>query len=184
MSKSETQINLRRQPADTPITFKLEPDAAARDALAKELKILGVKKLRFEGEIKPAGKRDWVLKAMIGATVSQPCVITLEPVSTRIDEKVVRLYLANYSEPEEEGSETEMPDDEAVEPIPDILNLETVMAEALALALPLYPRAENAQIEQGNFAGPGVAPMTDEDIKPFAGLAGLRDKLIKDDPDD
>ena len=50
---------------------------------------------------------------------------------------------------------------------------------ALALALPLYPRAEGADLAQAQFAGPGVTPMTDEDARPFAGLKDLRDKLDK-----
>jgi hypothetical protein len=51
------------------------------------------------------------------------------------------------------------------------------MAEALALALPDYPRAPDAELEAGQFAAPGVAPMTDDEAKPLAGLAALRDRL-------
>jgi hypothetical protein len=51
------------------------------------------------------------------------------------------------------------------------------MAEALALALPDYPRAPDAEMETGQFAAPGVDPMTDEDAKPLAGLAALRARM-------
>ncbi|GGE41069.1 YceD family protein [Actibacterium pelagium] len=183
MSNTESKINLRRLPADQSFAFLLEPDAEARAAIATQLELIALRKVRFEGELTPAGKKDWRLKAKVGATVVQPCVVTLGPVSTRIDDTIERLYLADFDEPEE-GSEVEMPEDDSIEAIPDILDLEEVMIEAIALALPLYPRADDAALETSDFAAPGVAPMTDEDVKPFAGLAGLRDKLAKGEKED
>lgn len=183
MSDSETKINLRRLPADQVFSFDIEPDAAQRQEIGALLELLVLRKLRFKGTMAPAGKRDWALNASLGATVVQPCVVTLAPVTTRIDDTVTRLYLSRISEAEE-GSETEMPEDDSVEPVPETLDLVEVMTEALALSLPLYPKAEGAVIETGNFAPPGVAPMTDEETKPFAGLAALRDKLAKDGEND
>ena len=127
--------------------------------------------------------RDWRLEAKLGATVVQTCVVSLNPVSTRIDDTTSRMYLANLEEPEE-GSEVEMPEDESIDALPEILDLEEIMIEALALALPLYPRAEGVDLETAEFAPPGVAPIKDEDVKPFAGLAGLRDKLAKGEKED
>jgi uncharacterized metal-binding protein YceD (DUF177 family) len=48
-----------------------------------------------------------------------------------------------------------------------------VLTEALALALPLYPRADGA--EDGSLAvtEPGKAAMTDDEARPFANLAEL-----------
>ena len=92
---TETKINLRRLAADQTVSFKLEPDAPAREEIAQQLELLGLRKVRFEGTIRPAGKRDWQLDAKLGATVVQTCVVTLNPVSTRIDDPITRLYLAN-----------------------------------------------------------------------------------------
>jgi uncharacterized metal-binding protein YceD (DUF177 family) len=58
-----------------------------------------------------------------------------------------------------------------------VIDVSAVMAEALALHLPLYPRAGGADLGEAVFTEPGLAPMRDEDAKPFAGLAGLRDTL-------
>ena len=55
-----------------------------------------------------------------------------------------------------------------------------VMVEALSLNLPLYPRAPDAELEQTVFSKDGVKPMTDEDARPFAGLAALRSQLDDD----
>ena len=62
------------------------PDAAARGALAEELGLLDLRKLRLSGRITPDGDSGWRLDATLGATVVQPCVVTLQPVTTRIDE--------------------------------------------------------------------------------------------------
>ncbi|QXT38786.1 YceD family protein [Gymnodinialimonas ceratoperidinii] len=162
-------------------TFSVEPDAAVRKKIAEDLSLLGLRKLRLEGVLQPSGKNDWHLKATLGATAVQECVVTLEPVTTRIDTEVERRYLADMPEPTEE--DFEIPEDDTPEPLPQQLNLHDLMSEALALALPDYPRAEGVELGEAVFAAPGVAPMTDQDAKPLAGLAALRDKLSSADED-
>ena len=51
------------------------------------------------------------------------------------------------------------------------------LTEALALALPLYPRAAGAALGQTVYTEKGVTPLTDEAARPFAGLGALRDSL-------
>ena len=70
-----------------------------------------------------------------------------------------------------------MPEDDSVEPMPEVIDLAEIAAEALALALPLYPRAPGAEFAEGLHAAEGVTPLTDADLKPFAGLQGLAAKL-------
>ena len=159
--------------------FVLTPDAKARAALAGNLDISTVRKLRFEGALRPEGKRDWQLVARLGATVIQPCGVTLAPVTTRIEETVVRRYLTDPP-PDPEGGEAEMPEDETIEELPEVIDVGDVMAEALALALPPFPRAEGVAFEDAAFSGPGNTPLTNEDVKPFAGLKALRDHLADD----
>jgi len=158
-----------------PTAFEITPDAGERAAIAEALGIPHVRKLRFVGEIAPLGQTDWVLRGDLGATVVQDCVITLGPVTTRIDEKVARSYCADI--PEITAAEVEMPDDDTVEPLPATLDLAEVMIEALSLALPAFPKATGADLGQAVFAGEEITPMTDDDAKPFAGLQSLRDQL-------
>jgi uncharacterized metal-binding protein YceD (DUF177 family) len=153
--------------------FALEPDAAERAALASVLGASEIRKLRFAGELKPEGRRDWHLEATLGATVVQPCVVTLEPVVTRIDETVLRRFLADWPEPAP-GSETEMPEDDSAEPLPAAIDIGEVMAEALALALPDFPRAEGVEIGTATAAPPGAAPLDAAGAHPFAALARLK----------
>ena len=66
--------------------------------------------------------------------------------------------------------------DEA-EPLRSEIDLGEILVEALSLGLPDYPRADGAALEQAVFTEPGLTPMTDQDTKPFASLAALKDKL-------
>ncbi len=158
-----------------PTKVALEPDAAGRLVVAQEMGILAVKKLRLTGTLTPSGKRDWQLDAVLGATVVQACIITLVPVTTRIEEPVIRRYLADMDQPG--PGEVEMPDDDSMEPLPIDLDLGAVLIEALALALPPYPRAPGAEIGELTVTEPGALPLTSAEAKPFAGLANLRDNL-------
>ncbi len=163
--------------------INITPPEAAIAALSTHLGLQALRKVSLKGVLAPVGKRDWRLTAHLGATIVQPCVVTLAPVTTRIEEDIERIWRANMPEQAEAGSEEEMPEDTSEEQLGSVIDLGLVLGEALALALPLYPRADGAHLEQDVFAAPGVTPMRDEEARPFAGLAGLRDKLAKDDSD-
>lgn len=159
---------------------KFAPDAAARRAIAAALNLLELPQMLFDGEIRPSGKRDLVLSGRLTALAIQPCSITLEPVKTRIDDVVTRQYLADFILVD--GEDVEIPDDDTVEPLGEVIDAAQVAVEALALALPLYPRAPGVELGEMVAAPPGAAPIREADLKPFAGLAGLMGKVAK--PDD
>jgi uncharacterized metal-binding protein YceD (DUF177 family) len=158
-----------------PTRFDLRPDVQTCAAVAADLGLLSVSALRFKGEIRPAANRDFVLEADLEAVVDQPCAITLAPVRSTIHETVTRRYVSDWAEPS--GDEVEMPEDDSSEGIPEVIDLGGVALEALVLALPLYPRAPGAALGDVAAAPPGAAPLRDADLKPFAGLAALRDRL-------
>ncbi|KAF0677527.1 YceD family protein [Profundibacterium mesophilum] len=160
--------------------FEIVPNAQDRAALAEALGILAVRKLRFTGRLVPISRRDWTLEAKLGASVVQECGVTLAPVTSRIEETVRRRFLTEMPQVEA-GGEVEMPEDETIEPLPQSVDLTAVLHEALALALPPFPRAEGADLGEAVFTEPGKAPMRDEDARPFADLAALRDKLAGKD---
>jgi uncharacterized metal-binding protein YceD (DUF177 family) len=162
-------------------TFDLTPDAPARAALAQDMGLRSLRKLRFEGHLVPQGRSDWRLEATLGATVVQDCVVSFEPVMTRIDEKVLRRYVAKIEALP--PGEIEMPEDDTVDPLPVSLDIAEVMAEALSLALPPFPRAPGASLGEIVVTQAGAKPMTQEDARPFAGLDALKKALEKkDDP--
>lgn len=155
--------------------FALRPDAAGNAALAGELGLLGLRKLSFRGTVTAEGKRDWRLSGQLGATVTQACVVSLAPVTTRLEVAVERLFVAGLQTPGAE--EAEMPEDDTREPLGAEIDPGAVMVEALSLALPDYPRAKGAETGEAVFAEDGVTPLRDEDTRPFAGLAGLREAM-------
>ncbi|VDC31565.1 DUF177 domain-containing protein [Pseudogemmobacter humi] len=167
-----------------PTRFAWAPDAAARAALARALDLPAIRALSFKGEILPEGRSDFRLSAELVADVVQSCVISLAPVPARIVEQVGRRFLSEWSEPE--GEEVEMPEDDSMDPLPEVIDIAAIAAETLALALPPYPRAAGAELGEAVFAAPGETPIRDEDLKPFAGLASLLKKGEKPggDPED
>tara|TARA_R110002020_G_scaffold27382_1_gene88264 strand:+ start:97 stop:642 length:546 start_codon:yes stop_codon:yes gene_type:complete len=158
--------------------FALRPDAETLSRIAQQMDLSALRKLSFTGTLRSIGRTDWQLQGQLGATVVQPCVVTLEPVTTRIDAPIERRYVADFADPDE--PEAEMPEDDTTERLGAWIDPAAVMVEALALHIPLYPRKDEAEMGQLVYTEPGQAPMTDEDARPFAGLAGLRDKLEKD----
>lgn len=152
-----------------PTEFRIAPDSAGRKALASELGLLELPNLHFSGRITPSGADAWKLSGKLTARVVQACVVTLEPVPSAISQEVERYYSPHVIQPEDE--EVEIPEDDT-EPLGQYIDAAAVMAEELALALPLYPRAPDAELPVATDAS------DDEDNtrRPFAGLADLLKK--------
>ncbi|MFC0279781.1 YceD family protein [Falsigemmobacter intermedius] len=158
-------------------SFKIRPGKPGLAALAEELGLQAIKDLTFKGELAPAGREDVSLIAQLEADVVQSCVVTLAPVPAKIKVPVERHYVAGMEYPDAE--EAEMPEDDTREPLPDAIDLDAVLIEALALALPDYPRAAGAETVVLQAVPPGAEPIEEEKVKPFAALAALKAKLEK-----
>lgn len=173
----ETRLRAAALSGRKPTRLRFAPDAAARSEMAQALGLLSLPFLTLTGEIRPVGKGDFRLTARLTARAVQACAITLAPVPAQVDEDIERLYRAEFVYPQAE--EAELPPDDEGEPLPEVIDLTDLACEALALALPLYPRAPGATLGSQVFAPPGAAPLTDDVLRPFAGLAGLADRLKK-----
>ncbi len=172
LPRSSLPLRVAELPLRRPTRFHLRPDAGARRRIADDLGLNALRKLDFAGEVVPEGRRDWRLEGRLGATVVQSCVITVEPVTTRIEIEVTRRFLHDLPEPTE--SEVEMPEDDTVEKLGAVIDPGMVMNEALALALPDYPRKPGAELPQADFAPPGADSLDDSRPNPFAALAALK----------
>lgn len=170
LPRARLPLRVAELPPRRPTRFHLRPDAAARRALARDLGLSALRKLDFEGELGPEGRHDWRLEARLRATVVQPCVVTGEPVVTRIETGVLRRFVRDLREPSE--PEAEMPEDDSAEPLGAVIDPGAVMREALALALPDYPRKPGAELAQAEFP-PGEAAPDEPPPNPFAQLARL-----------
>lgn len=165
-------------PQNRPTKLNLRLNERQLSDIATSLNLTAVRKVSLVGELSARGRRDWVLTAKLGTTVVQPCVITLEPVTTRIETTVQRVFLASLPEPDQ--GEVEMHEDENIELLGAKIDLLVVLTETLALLVPQYPRTKGANLSESNFTEPGQIPMSDEDARPFAGLADLS-KALKGD---
>ena len=162
---SQSRLRVAHLNPRQPTAFALAPDGATRAALAGELGISAIPRLRFSGQIRAVDGDAWAVEGRLEARVTQPCVVTLAPVTTDLAEDVARIFSPHVATPE--GDEIEMPDDET-EPLGQFIDLAAIMAEEVSLALPLYPRAAGATLD------PADEPAPDEGSrKPFANLADL-----------
>ena len=162
--------------------FDFRPGDGVVVNLMTDLGLLGLSNLRLYGRLFAVGQKVWVLDARLGARVVQSCVVSLDLVSTRIDAAVERKFVpitAMGPMQVSEDDEIEMQQDESVEPLGAGVDLLSILSESLVLELPTYPRSQGAVMKKATFSAEGVVPMSDEDAKPFAGLAALKAKLAK-----
>jgi uncharacterized metal-binding protein YceD (DUF177 family) len=158
-------------------TFEISPEPAEAQAIARLMGAQAVRKLRFSGRLAPFGKEGWRLEGQLGATVIQTCVVTLEPMTTRVDQAVRRDYRPIRGPAGPSDILLSPEDDDEIEPLGRQIDLGLLAIETLALALPAYPRKPGAELERRTFAAEGVVPLGDAEVKPFAALAALKDKL-------
>ena len=158
----------------------VEASAAERTAIAEFLDLEAVETLVLTGTLAREGRAGWRFDGQLEAQAAQRCVVTLEPVPTAISELINRHWSPDAKPPQAEdavfGLDSEL-DEEPPEPLGAEIDLGAVAVETLALALDPYPRAPGADLDATRAAPPGVAPLTDEAVKPFAGLAALRERM-------
>lgn len=167
-------LRVSRLPRNAP--HQVDETATPQECVdvAQVLDLLSLRKFRITGTLDPIDAGGWRFEGRIGATVKQACVVTLEPVQTRIDQHVSRIFLP---QPVAHSGEEEIeidPDDDT-DPLSDPLDIGGLAMEELALALPAYPRADGAPVLETD-----DVEEDDSRPKPFAGLAALAEKM-KDD---
>lgn len=148
------------------LSRRLEPDAEARQRIARALNLKSLN--RFEADLEvTATVSGWRLTGRVVADAVQSCVLTLEPLPVHIDERFeINLVEALDTPPSEEGEIDLELDDNS----PDVvengqIDLGQYAVEQLALHLDPYPRKEGAVFEQ---------PPEPGEISPFGVLRTLK----------
>lgn len=153
-----------------PLHFTFAPSAEDRAVIAAHLGLLSLQQLVLKGVFTPQGRGDVVLRADFSAQIEQACTVTLAPVPATLSSKIARDYLHDFVEPS--AAEAELgPEDQ--ESIPEEFDVAAIAIEELSLSLPLYPRSAGIELGPISAAPAGVAPLTDDALRPFAGLASL-----------
>ncbi|MBX2853994.1 MAG: DUF177 domain-containing protein [Rhodobacteraceae bacterium] len=163
----------------------LEASLAERTAIAEFLELEAVDSMRLTGTLAREGRSDWRFDGRLEAQVAQRCVVTLEPTPAAISEAMAHVWSPNAAAGQTAdaaindatfGVDPEA-DDDPPEPLGAEIDLGAAAVEALSLALDPYPRAADAALDATLAGPPGVAPLTDEALRPFAGLAALRESM-------
>ena len=159
----------------------IEADASERDALATALGLAAIASLKGEFSLAKRGRYALRVTGEVTASVTQTCVVSLEPFEVKLREPVDSSFAPEPDAREAEKklaaaakiagaeglvlSETPDPPDPIVN---GLVDLGALAAEFLALGLDPYPRKSGAE-----FAEPAPeAAVTDRG--PFAALAALR----------
>ena len=156
---------------DRPHSVAITAEPGERAALAARFGLVSIDALAAQFAVgREAGSI--LVTGEVTAAVIQACVVTDDPVPTRIAERVTLRFV-----PEEGGAvadEIELADDalDTIEYQGNAIDLGEAAAETLALALdpfPRGPRAAEALREAGVIA--------EGEAGPFGALASLRDRL-------
>ncbi len=160
---------------ETELTQEISAGPDERAALAERFGLLSLERLDATIELRRANGGDLIrLSGRLFAEVRQACVVTLEPVTSHLEEDFTLLYTLCPGPPRPGGAEVvvEVEEEEPPEPIgPGGIDLGEAVAQQLALALDPYPRAPGARLPEA--AGPDAAAEPGAE-SPFAVLERLK----------
>lgn len=167
-------------PRKRPLPFDIAPEPDEKPAIARFLGIEALRKLRFRGELVPAPDDGWRIEGRLTAELVQSCVVTLAAVVQQVDEPIVRDYVPEdgFTLPDEIDLDPEGEDDP--DPYGSTIDPGLLAIESLALTLDPYPRAPGVPPAEFTATPPGASPLADQDLKPFAKLAVLKEKFSRD----
>ncbi len=160
-----------------PVKVTLQASDEERRDLALRWGVRSVEQVSAELEL-GRWKRDGVrIKGLVEAAITQDCVVTLEPVSSTISERIDALFVPEGSklarfETDEDGEMVVASDGpDAPETFSgDAIDVAAVCEEFIVLAIDPYPRADGAVFEENQ------PPNEDAETRPspFADLKAWR----------
>ena len=158
---------------------EIEADGEQREALARQTEILSIERFSAGLVFRRWRKNGVSVKGRLTASVTQRCVITLEPVPGKIAEDFERIFLPEGSKLAKPNvnSEGEMILDPEGQDIPDLFAGKTldaweILIEHFQLALDPFPRAPDAILPELDDLDQERAG--DRTQSPFAALAALK----------
>ncbi|WP_346896036.1 DUF177 domain-containing protein [uncultured Roseibium sp.] len=172
------KVNAERL-GDREETIVIEPDKAALERIAEANGCVDVGSLRAELTLKPWRKAGVRVVGTIDATITQECVVTLEPFVQDLSDEIDRTFEPVSSRPRrprdinDEGEieidlETLDPPDVMVD---GVIDLGALICEQLALSIDPFPRKPGAVFEQDEETDSGEE---EDKPSPFAALAKLK----------
>jgi uncharacterized metal-binding protein YceD (DUF177 family) len=159
-----------------PRTVSIEAGKDERAALATRFGLEAIHALAAEARIVRMGD-SITASGRVAATVVQTCVATSEPVKEKVEEDFTLVFRPHpaISSPDEE-IELGEGDLDVIFYDGGTIELGDAVAETVSLALNPFPRSASAE-ETLRSAGVKSEDEVKAEASPFAGLAGLRDKM-------
>jgi uncharacterized metal-binding protein YceD (DUF177 family) len=148
--------------------FDLRADEATRASVAKAANLPGVSRLEAAFDVTRHGADDLRVTGQVSATITQICVVTLEPMTSEIDERVDLVFSPSVEprEPDLDEEDLAVALDEPEPLVNGTVDLGALAVEFLLLGIDPYPRKPDAVFE---------APVAeDARAHPFAALAALK----------
>jgi uncharacterized metal-binding protein YceD (DUF177 family) len=154
--------------AETGGRFELVADAEVRAAVARLAELRDVPRLQASFEVRRAGAAGLRVTGRVSATVGQNCVVTLEALSTEVEEEVDLLFEPRATAEPGDG-EAGARDEHwhrAESLVDGRIDLGALATEFLVLGLDPYPRKPGAVFQPPQDAAPEEGP--------FAALESLK----------
>ena len=160
------------------LTLEIEATPAERAALAARFDLLSLDRLVATVDLQPPDLQGRIaVSGRFVADVVQRCVVTLDPVSARVEDEFAVQFAELSDDEAEEDIEVLVEAEDPPEPIVDgAVEIGEVIAQHVALALDPYPRCPAASIDALEADLPSDAGTP----HPFAALAQLRAKMVGD----
>ena len=161
-------------------TFQYTSNLKELTELTRILKIEELKAFSFHGQFFQLNENDYMLRASFNATLVQLCIISLNPIRTKISNKINQSY---SDEDNNQKTNHLLIDHDSIEKeqIKSEINVGDIMLEALSLEIPLYPKKKNAKFEGITVTESEIKPLDQTLNNPFLSLKKLklRNKLKK-----
>ena len=164
-------------PGANPVSVTLLANEAERRDLAQRWGIRSIENVSAELELGRWKRNGVRIKGLVEAAITQDCVVTLEPVSSTISERMDALFVSEGSKLAriETGDDGEMIVDSDGPDAPETfsgnsINVAAVCEEFIVLSINPYPRAEGAVFEEDLSARENE----ESEPSPFADLKAWR----------
>jgi uncharacterized metal-binding protein YceD (DUF177 family) len=158
----------------TPHREEITATEKERADLAQRFGLVSLDRLSASFTLRRVRKDLVRAKGQVSAELVQACVVTLDPIPARIDEKFEVDFLEG-AQPPVVDLELDVEGAEAPEPVLDgWIDLGELAAEQLGLAIDPYPRKPDAELPAEWKAEPGAEPAVAERPNPFAALEKLK----------
>ena len=167
MSEFSRPVAIDRLPPGATVR-EIAAEPAERAALARRLGLLSLDRLEARVTLEPLAGGLVRVDSLLTADVVQECVVSLEPVAVRVEDRASLLYGEDGDGAQEVVLSGEA---EPVEPaVGGTIDIGEAAAQQLSLALDPFPRAPGVAPPEA------TAPVEDQAESPFAALARWKEK--------